>query len=89
MTWYNISAMFAVQADEEKAEAISEFLATLVTDQLEAELHYVSVLIDKDPPDVPEPEPERPDAQVIPFRRRAEQQVGDPAVTSGDQEGPE
>ena len=72
MTWYNISAMFAIQADEEKAEAISQFLSEFISDQLEAELHYVSVLADKDRPDVPEPEPERPDAQVIPFRPRTD-----------------
>lgn len=72
MTWYNISTMFAIQADEEKAEAISDFLAKFIAEELDAELHYVSVLADKERPDAPEPEPEKPDAKVIPFRPRNE-----------------
>jgi hypothetical protein len=72
MTWYNISTSFSIQADEEKAEAISDFLAKFIAEELDAELRYVSVLADKERPDTPEPEPEKPDAQVIPFRPRNE-----------------
>ena len=70
MMWYNISTMFAIQADEEKAEAISDFLAKFIAEELEAELSYVSVRADKDRPLTPEPEPEKPDAKVIPLPQR-------------------
>jgi hypothetical protein len=72
MTWYNISASFSIQADEEKADAIADYLTEFIGHQLEAELSYVSVMEDKERPDVPEPEPEKPDAKVIPFRPRNE-----------------